>query len=821
MTSPLHILIIDDDEVDRMAVRRSLGKARINVETEMAESITEAREKIGKIPYDCVFLDYRMPGGNGVELLREFRAAGYQMPVIVVTSHTDPALAVEVMKAGGSDFISKNVLTPELIGQVLRSAIRTHQAEAERRRAEVALRYSQARLAEAQKIAQLGHWEINLVTDMLYCSDQVFSILGYGNEDRPEQAGFKFILNHLHPSSLSKWEKAFNTCINNQQPNELDLKVVRQDGEVRHLEVHLRPIEGLEKVARIRGTIQDISFRKQIEAELIQAKDEAVRSARAKEEFLANMSHEIRTPMNAILGFTKLLQETELTEVQTEYLEAIDISGEALLAIINDILDLSKIEAGKLHFEKRTFSLTGILRSIRQIFQVKFDEKSMPLHTSIGPGVPDSISGDPVRLNQVLINLVGNALKFTEEGEIGIEIKLVGEAGREGGEGEAGGERTRKKTENVRLLFEVNDTGIGIPYDKQVDIFQSFTQASGETTRKYGGTGLGLTICKRIIELQGGKIGLQSEPGEGSNFFFELDFDLGNVETIPAPKAGESSDSGVRSAENGNSSELGVRSAEEAPSSIPLIDLKVLVAEDNRMNQLLVTKILEGMGLSFSLTESGLEALEKLQQEHFDLVLMDIQMPVMDGYEATRQIRSLSDPKRSSIPIIAMTAHAFAEERNRCLQAGMDDCISKPFKPEELRQKLSLVAKGDWSPVPPPPPTSTYQYINLAEFEELVAGKASFKRELIELFLEEAPKALAKMQKAIDEEEAEALRRAIHAFKPSVILFQIAEGPELIQEMNDHAVGERPLEAQPLHANLSQNIQLALEELQTELERME
>lgn len=795
MTPPLHILIIDDDEVDRMAVRRSLRKAQVEATIAMAGSIAEAKEKVGEAPYDCVFLDYRLPGGNGVELLREFRSSGYNMPVIVVTSQTDPALAVEVMKAGGSDFISKNALTPDLIGQVLRSAIRTHNAEAERRRAEVALRYSQARLAEAQKIAQLGHWEINLASDRLYVSDQVFTLLGYPQEGRPQQAGFDFLGNHLHPSSVAEWERVFRECIKNREEKEMDLRIVRLDKEIRHFEVHLRPIEGTTKVARVRGTIQDISFRKHIEAELIEARDLAERSARAKEEFLANMSHEIRTPMNAILGFAKLLQETSLTKDQEEYLNAIDISGEALLAIINDILDLSKIEAGKLHFENKRFSLVGVLRSIRQIFQAKVDEKSLQLHTSIGPGVPEFIHGDPVRLNQVLINLVGNALKFTHEGEIDVEIKLL----------DSGSAKGKK---SVRLMFEVSDTGIGIAPDKQSNIFQSFTQASGETTRKFGGTGLGLTICKRIVELQGGRIGVQSEVGEGSSFFFELDFGLEPQHTGSEPIASQNKDSKVKNLEI---------------SSSQLPDLKILVAEDNPMNQLLVTRILEGMGVSFTLAETGKAALEMVSATQYDLVLMDIQMPVMDGYEATRRIRKLPNQERSSIPIIAMTAHAYAEEQNKCIQAGMNDFIPKPFQPEELRQKLSRVASGGWTPNNPPvdPQPQQYQFIDLTELDELVAGKDSFKQELIELFMEEAPKALDKMESAIQENSSEALRRAIHAFKPSVILFQVTGGPALIQEMYDHAVDQKPQAAKPLLTTLNERIELAIGELRIELEQMQ
>lgn len=784
MIAPLHILIIDDDEVDRMAVRRSLRKAQVEAEITMAASVSEAREKVGLSSYDCVFLDYRLPGGNGIELLREFRNEGYNMPVIVVTSHTDPALAVEVMKAGGSDFIAKDFLNPELIGQVMRNAIRTHKAEAERRRAEKALRYSQARLAEAQRIAQLGHWEIDVQGQNLHCSDQVFSLMGYTKTDRPLTRGLEFIQKHCHPESYTEWEKAFRECLEDHRERELDLRILRLDGEIRHMEVHLKPVEKMGRVVRIRGTIQDISFRKRIEAELIEARDLAEYSANAKEEFLANMSHEIRTPMNAILGFAKLLQETNVSDVQAEYLNAIDTSGEALMSIINDILDLSKIEAGGLNFEQRDFSLGELLRSIRQIFQAKVKEKKLRFHTSVGPGVPDKLSGDSVRLNQVLLNLVGNALKFTEAGEIDLEVKLL-----------------NLDDQKARLLFEVTDTGIGIAQEKQANIFQSFTQASGDTTRKYGGTGLGLTICKRIVELQGGKIGLQSDLGEGATFFFELDF---------TASSSEQSEQKIK----------GQKEPDQEIISLVLPDLNILVAEDNPMNQLLVTRILEGLEINYTLAGSGKEALDLATEKSFDLVLMDIQMPGMDGYEASRRIRSLNDPKRSQIPIIAMTAHAFAEEQAKCLQSGMNDFIPKPFKPDDLRRKLNQVANGSWTPSTTVKTQLVYQYIDLGEFEELVAGKNDFKRELIELFIEEAPKAIRKMRSSIQAKDSENLRRAIHAFKPSIILFRIKKGETLIQKMYDLAIQERPQKAEPYLKELNENIEKAFDELRSEMDGM-
>lgn len=778
-----HILIIDDDEIDRMALKRSLRKAGLRVEITEAGTVDQAREKIATGPFDCVFLDYRMPGGNGVELLKEFRSNGYEIPVVVVTSHADPTLAVQVMKAGGSDFIPKEYLNPDLVGQVLLNAIRTTQAEQERKKAVKALRYSQARLAEAQRIAHLGHWELDLQSEEFECSDQFYELLGYESDAYPEEVSFVFIANHSTPSSVSRLRTALDKCIEERVELELDIQIKRKDQALRDMEIHFRPVIKMGLVARVRGTLQDITFRKKIEAQLTEAKDAAERSARAKEEFLANMSHEIRTPMNAMLGFAKLLQETPLNETQMDYLAAIDLSGEALLAIINDILDLSKIEAGQLRFESKAFSIRESLKSLQRIFKAKIDEKGLSLTTLIGPGVPDILIGDQIRLNQILMNLVGNAIKFTEEGQIDIEVKSIEES-----------------EEQVHLLFEVTDTGIGIPEEKQLSIFKSFTQASGETTRKYGGTGLGLTICKRIVELQGGRIGVHSEPGEGASFYFELNFLAPSSEDL----------------QNHLSKDHQVQANTSSQSELNFSQLRILVAEDNPMNQLLVRRILEGMEIPYELAQTGLQALELVKLETFDLVLMDIQMPEMDGYEATRSIRQLPAPK-GEIPIIALTAHAFAEEKAKCLTVGMNDFLPKPFQPDQLRQKLRQLLVGEIPSEVLPNAVNQDSLYDLQDVDALCAGKMTFKLELLELFLQEAPLALSKMENAIQKQDGEALRRAIHAFKPSVILLKIRGGETLILEMHALADEGKTQECIPLLASLTQTLELVFVELAKEL----
>ncbi|MCE9540266.1 MAG: response regulator [Bacteroidetes bacterium] len=428
------------------------------------------------------------------------------------------------------------------------------------------------------------------------------------------------------------------------------------------------------QIERIIAIETDISFRKQIEEELVEAnriaeqslnkvnrtleeltiaKKELEESMKVKSQFMANMSHEIRTPMNAVIGFTDLLLKTSLTTEQKQYIDAVKTSGKNLLVIINDILDFSKIESGKLEFEKINFRLSQLISTVIELMLPRSVEKNIRLSTKIDPNISDHLIGDPTRLNQILLNLVGNGIKFTNQGEVKIIAELQSDV-----------------NGIEELKFSVIDTGIGIPEDKLKTLFKAFTQVSNETTRKYGGTGLGLVIAKQLVELQGGTISVQSKVGEGSTFNFYLKFKKGN--------ALESSDKGGN--ENFEIKEL--------------VGLKVLLVEDNLLNQILAKKVLTDWKMKVDTAENGLIAIDKLQKNDFDIILMDIQMPEMDGYDATHFIREKLHSPKSDIPIIAMTAHALTGEAERCINAGMDDYISKPFDSKVLYYKIVSVVNN-------------------------------------------------------------------------------------------------------------------------------
>lgn len=378
---------------------------------------------------------------------------------------------------------------------------------------------------------------------------------------------------------------------------------------------------------------------------------ELEKSTKAKSEFLATMSHEIRTPMNAILGMTHLLKQDNPRNDQLEPINILDFSGKTLLSLIDDVLDFSKIEAGKIEFEKVEFDLNNLIHVILESFRSTAKNKEIDLKVDIAEQVPGRLIGDPARLTQILNNLFSNALKFTEEGEVKLEVNVL-----------------QHEHDKASIQFVISDTGIGIDEKRINTIFDSFTQASQNTKRLFGGTGLGLTISKQLTELQGGTINVESEEGVGSTFTVELEFGVAQQPEVST---------------NGSQSKI--------EGSSLLKGVKILLAEDNVVNQKVMTRFLERWEVEMKVVNNGKEALDAIQECNFDVVLMDLQMPEMDGYEATEKIRKLDDPYKRKVPIIALTAAALKEVREHVYAAGMNDFVTKPFNPADLEQKLAQI----------------------------------------------------------------------------------------------------------------------------------
>ncbi|WP_233635897.1 hybrid sensor histidine kinase/response regulator [Hymenobacter setariae] len=483
----------------------------------------------------------------------------------------------------------------------------------------------------------------------------------------------------------------------------------------------------------------------QMNGELLVARDAAEASRRAKAQFLANMSHEIRTPMNAVIGLTNLLQNTQPTREQAEYLTAIGSSSQNLLVILNDILDSSKMEAGKLTLEQIPFRLPDAVRRLSTMFRYAADSKGLQLTIEVAPEVPAAVLGDPTRLQQVLINLVSNALKFTRQGSVSVQVNLA--------------VPPAPDASHVALRFAVQDTGIGIAATKLNAIFEDFSQANASTTREFGGTGLGLSIARNLVQLHGGQLSVRSTEGVGSEFFFELTYPIADA-TLAQPEVHTG----------------------PLPAFEPM--LRVLVAEDNELNQLVARKTLENWNVHVVIAANGRLAVEQATQaaEPFDAVLMDVQMPELDGYAATRALREFF-PDERRLPIIGLTASVLPEDRGLALSAGMNDTLAKPFDPALLHARLAYFTGrqptastdavatqsnlGEPAAVPLPILRPDWQLL-----EELACGNEAFIKQIVNTFLSEAP-SLEEVLTAAFPHDADKLAQVAHKLKGQVAYFGV------------------------------------------------
>jgi PAS domain S-box-containing protein len=539
----------------------------------------------------------------------------------------------------------------------------------ERKKAEDELAKSREQFMLAVEGTNDGIWDWDLRSNSLFLSMRWKEMLGYSDEELPNH--FSAFENNLHPDDKALVLDYVQRYLRGEEEDyNIEFRMLKKDGSYLWILARGQAVRDENGIPfRMAGSHTDITERKNYEGKLQQINDhlekqtdfansmaaEAEAANKAKSQFLANMSHEIRTPMNAIIGFSDILADEDLTEEQKETLDIIRNSGHNLLMLINDILDFSKIEAGQLTVEMVDCSLGDILNSLESMMRVKASEKGIDFKIKEGRGLPSIIRSDPTRINQCLINLISNAIKFTEEGHVYVDVSL------EDREGEA------------FIKFEVEDTGIGVPVEKQAAIFESFTQADGDTTRKYGGTGLGLTITKQLAELLGGEIILESREGEGSLFTLVIP---ANVDVTKQSFLDRFDIAGHTDPENDGDDIM--------------ISGSVLVAEDTATNQMLIKSLLKRMGLDVTIAEDGNIALQKALSHNYDLIFMDIQMPNKNGYDATKELRS----KGVKTPIVALTANAMKGDDRKCYDAGCDDYLTKPIDKQALQGAIEKYVSG-------------------------------------------------------------------------------------------------------------------------------
>jgi PAS domain S-box-containing protein len=529
----------------------------------------------------------------------------------------------------------------------------------ERKEAENKLIEANERFAVAAEAASLGFWDLDIEERSVRWDDQMFRLFGV---DRTDEGSLGFRFKHVHIDDQMRVDGEIRDAIEGMRSFDSEYRIVRPDGRVRHVKsAATLKRDPAGPGGRLIGVSFDITDRKEAQQELEYARDAAEAANRTKSDFLAVMSHEIRTPMNGIMGMNALLLDTALTPRQRKMGETIRHSADSLLTIIDDILDISKLEAGKFDLEKIGFNLDSVLKGAIDLLAPRAEEKNLSFSADMTAISRRALYGDPTRLRQIVLNLLANAIKFTEHGDITITVATT--------DAVEGGSRTR---------FEVRDTGPGVDDETKRRLFKPFEQADGSITRRFGGTGLGLSICKKLVELMGGEIGIADRPGGGSVFWFEV------VLPHAAPGFDDRSE----------------KSAEGDRRSTAVHSGRILLAEDNDVNVEVATMILEGAGYVVDVAVDGMRAVEAFNRNSYDLVLMDVQMPKLDGLSAARQIRA-SERGGKRLPIIAMTANAMKEDRRRCLDAGMDDYLSKPLKPALLIETVNR-----WIDRSTAPPTS-------------------------------------------------------------------------------------------------------------------
>lgn len=902
MEKSLKILLVDDDDLDRKVIVLSLKKTGLLIEVEEVDNSVKALEKIFSNYFDCVFLDYRLPGKSGLEVLQEVRTKGNKTPIVILTAHGDEPLAVEIMKAGASDYIPKTLLNSDGLSLSIRNAIRTRQAEDKIELHQKELKkerdFNQAILDTISSLVVILDKQARIVSFNSTCEKN----LGY----KLQEVEGKLFQEFFQPSKIKEnnfiFGSLFDSLIKGNFPQTCEYNLVNKTGNnCTIVWVFTCLLDNNGQVTHIVCTGTDITEIKLVELELTKAKKTAESATRAKTQFLANMSHEIRTPLTAVIGMTELLLSTNLTSEQKGYGKTIRASSDVLLTLINDILDLSKIESDKLDLEENPFNLKKCIEQTIELVSNKVNEKGLELVYNIDNDVPIMLIGDITRLRQILVNLIGNAAKFTSEGEIVLSV-----------------DKTKKIKDKYEIHFSIKDTGIGIEPEKIDKLFQAFTQVDASVTRQYGGTGLGLAISKQLCEMMGGNIWVESNFGQGTTFHFTIVVgsttgklsDTYNTAVLTGKKVliidynQTTSDVLVKQVENWAmvpksaatvndvvaliqqhhfdvaivdlyipqitempvikeirkykkdlpiiilafqnqiqnispeirkdftafitkpvnshhlydvldslfSSDLSQSKEKSMASNTPKpmaeeLPLRILLVEDNEVVREVVELMLRKAGYQIGLAQNGLSAIEALKSQTYDLVLMDVQMPEMDGLTATKEICRLWPKSRPRI--VGMTAGAMLEDRKACLEAGMDDYVSKPLSWRELQTVLYRSQFENSFPSSAKHESKATESINdsinwqtLEQIKFLHSGDPIGWEELVEMFRSGSEKRLNMLKEASSKEQIGNVRSLAHALKGSTSNLGAVKMAEICHKIEKVSESEFKKSITPLIQNL-------------------
>lgn len=653
MDTKADIYIVEDERIVAKNIEIDLKSIGYNV-VGHAVSGEKALTEIMTLVPDLILMDVNLKGQmTGLEVAEEVKKK-LNIPVVFLSAYADENTLSRAKQSGAFGFLVKPFQAIDLktaIEVAFAKFDDMNQVKKEKDRSVLALKESERRYKQIVDNVSDLIYRTNHKGKFTFVNPTISKLTEYSDEEIIGMNYDELIREDYHDRTVEFYQNVFK---NNQTYSYYEFPVITKSGKEIWIGQNVQLLHSGKYITGFQAMARDITERVRFQEELIKSKEKAESADKVKSQFLANMSHEIRTPLNGIIGISKLLAKTDLDQKQKEYLQAIIYSSDQLMGIINNILDLSKIEVGKMTLDEREFDFENLISAVMGLFESKATEKDIKIFSVVDDNVPLRLIGDSVKLNQILINLVGNAIKFTQQGEVKLSVGMIKDEG-----------------DNCSIKFSISDTGIGIEKAKLEKIFSAFSQAEGETTRKYGGSGLGLTIVKKLILLQKGEISVDSKLGEGTTFTVILPFKKAEKKEVVMD---------VKGTENKETEEFGLEG------------LRVLLAEDNLINQLVTTDLLTSKGVEVDVAENGQEALDKLEEKEFDIVLMDMQMPVMDGYQAMSLVRENKSAPYNKIPILALTAHAFDGELERCQAAGADDYLSKPFEPGQLYEKVRSLA---------------------------------------------------------------------------------------------------------------------------------